>query len=131
MKRLALFAITPMDKQTLKQFKKKLLVRKERIEKELATIAEKDKKNKGDYDTKFPDFGITQSPDESALRVVDYERTLPLEYALELRLAEVNKALEKIDLGSFGQCEKCGQPINLKRLEIMPEAKFCMKCQKR
>lgn len=118
-----------MDKETLQQLKIKLEQSKKRIEKELETIAQKDTKVKGDYDTRFPDFGMHQSPDESALEVAAYESTLPIEYALEVRLQEVNAALEKIQKGGYGKCEKCGQEIDVKRLLAMPEAKTCAKCQ--
>jgi len=119
-----------MDKKILQQLKKQLEEKKEKIEKELESIAKKDTKLKGDYDTRFPDFGIHQSPDESALEVAAYESTLPIEYALEIKLLEVNQALEKIKKGKYGQCEKCHQPIDIKRLMAIPEAKTCAKCQK-
>lgn len=119
-----------MDKEIFQQLKRQLEAKKQKIEKELESIARKDTKLKGDYDTRFPDFGIHQSPDESALEVAAYESTLPIEYALEVKLLGINKALEKIAKGKYGQCEKCGQPIDIKRLMAMPEAKTCAKCQK-
>jgi len=120
-----------MNKETLQQLKKKLEENKQKIEKELETIAQKDTKLKGDYDTRFPDFGTTQSPDEEALEVSAYESTLPIEYALEVRLQEINKALEKIKKGGYGKCEKCGQLIDEKRLAAMPEAPTCAECHKK
>ncbi len=119
-----------MDKETLQQLKKKLEDQKDKIEKELESIAQKDPKLKGDYDTRFPDFGAPQSPDESALEVAAYESTLPIEYALELKLLDINKAIEKTAKGKYGQCEKCGQEIDIKRLMAKPEAKTCAQCQK-
>lgn len=119
-----------MNKETLEQFKMKLEERRAKIEKKLAAIAQKDEKVPGDYDTRFPDFGTAQSSDESAQEVTAYESTLPLEYALELRLAEVVKALEKIEKGEYGLCEKCGQEIGEKRLQAIPEAKYCIEHQK-
>lgn len=119
-----------MDKKVLEKFKQKLLDRKKKIEEELASIAQKDEKMKGDYDTRFPDFGTSQSSDEEASEVTAYENTLPIEYALELRLADINKALKKKEANEYGVCENCNEPIDLKRLEIMPEAKFCLKCHK-
>jgi len=119
-----------MKKEITGQLKKQLEEKKAKIEKELETIAQKDSRVKGDYDTRYPDFGTHQSPDESALEVSAYESTLPIEYALEIRLRETNKALEKIKNGKYGKCEKCGKPIDEKRLMAMPEAKTCAKCQK-
>jgi len=120
-----------MEKTELEKFNKLLEERKKKIETELASIAKKDVKLKGDYDTIFPNFGTSQSSDEEALEVAAYESTLPIEYALELKLADVNKALKKIEDGTYGICENCRQPIDAKRLEIMPEARLCLKCQKK
>jgi len=120
-----------MEKDKLPQFKKLLEEKRAKVEKELESIAQRDPKLKGDYDTRFPDFGAPQSTDESALEVAAYESTLPIEYALEVRLQEINKALDKIKNGKFGLCEKCGQAIDEKRLMIMPEAETCAKCQKK
>ena len=120
-----------MNKETTQQLKKQLEEKKGKIEKELESIAQKDPKFKGDYDTRYPDFGTHQSQDENALEVSAYESTLPIEYALEIRLKGINKALEKIKKGTYyGKCEKCGQLIDEKRLQAMPEAETCTKCQK-
>jgi len=120
-----------MDKKILAKLKKLLEERKAKIEKELTSIANKDPRLKGDYDTRFPDFGQPQSPDENALKVTAYESTLPIEYALELRLSDINRALEKIKNNTYGRCENCDHAIDLKRLEAMPEARVCLDCQKK
>lgn len=118
-----------MDKEKLKYFKKKLKEKKEKVEKELSSIAKKDKYLKGDYDTKFPDLDA-QSTDENAQEVANYERNLSVEHALEIDLASIDEALEKIEKRTYGICANCKKPIDLKRLEIMPEAKLCIKCKK-
>ncbi len=120
-----------MDKKITEQLKKKLEERKVKLESELASFAKKDKKVKGDYDTRFPDFGTTQSTDEEALEVTAYDSALPVEYALELRLADINKALEKIKNNIYGQCENCAEKIDIRRLEAMPEARACLDCEKK
>ena len=118
-----------MDKKQLRYFKNKLEEKKIRIEKELASFAQKDRRVAGDYDAKFPDLDA-QSPDENAQEVANYERDLSLEHALEIDLAAVNEALNKIADGSYGVCANCREQIDVKRLEIMPEAKLCLKCRK-
>ncbi|MBU3901319.1 TraR/DksA family transcriptional regulator [Patescibacteria group bacterium] len=120
-----------MDKKTPEQFKKKLEERKAKLESELTSFAKKDGKLKGDYDTRFPDFGTTQSVDEEALEVAVYDSALPVEYALELRLADINRALDKIKNNTYGQCENCPAEIDIKRLEAMPEARTCLDCEKK
>jgi DnaK suppressor protein len=43
-------------------------------------------------------------------------------------LTDVEAALVKLDDGTFGVCEGCGQPIPPARLEAKPAAKLCMEC---
>lgn len=114
----------------MQQLKTDLLAKKKKVEQELGSIAKKDTNFKGDYDTRFPDFGVAQSTDESALEVAAYESTLPIEYALEVKLQKITKALEKIEKNKYGQCEKCAKAIDQKRLLAMPEAENCAKCRK-
>ena len=43
-------------------------------------------------------------------------------------LTDVEAALAKLDNGTFGTCEGCGQPIPPARLEAKPAARLCMEC---
>jgi DnaK suppressor protein len=45
-------------------------------------------------------------------------------------LRDVVAALQKIDNGSFGDCERCGESIAEKRLEALPFARHCIGCQR-
>ena len=54
------------------------------------------------------------------------------EFTLAARalLRDVVTALQKIDNGSFGECERCGESIADKRLEALPFARYCIDCQR-
>lgn len=43
-------------------------------------------------------------------------------------LAEVDAALERLERGTYGICEQCGQPIAAGRLEARPTARTCIGC---
>jgi len=43
-------------------------------------------------------------------------------------IKEVQLALERLDEGTYGECEQCAEPINTARLEAMPTARLCIKC---
>ena len=45
------------------------------------------------------------------------------------RLQLIEDALDGIENGYYGLCEECEQPINEKRLQLMPFALFCVRCQ--
>jgi DnaK suppressor protein len=72
-----------------------------------------------DFDEGFADSGqVTAERGE-----VDALATRLLE-----ALHDVDDALAKIDVDSYGTCESCGQQIADSRLEAMPSARFCMTC---
>ncbi|MDD5760640.1 MAG: hypothetical protein PHF45_01100 [Candidatus Pacebacteria bacterium] len=118
-----------MDKKILAELKKKLEKEKALLKEDLLKFADKDKKLPDDYDTRFPDMGGRSSaPDESAKEVETYENLLAIEYALELRLKEVNEALKKIENNAYGYCKICNKPIELGRLKANPAAETCLLC---
>jgi DnaK suppressor protein len=47
---------------------------------------------------------------------------------LQDALADVMKALNKLDAGTYGVCERCGKPIAPARLEAKPASAFCIDC---
>jgi DnaK suppressor protein len=46
-------------------------------------------------------------------------------------LADVDRALEKLDEGTYGVCDSCGQPIGEERLAAIPSAVLCVTCSAR
>lgn len=122
-----------MNKKLLEKLKEKLKKERSSLEEQLQGFAEKDKKLKGDWDTKFPRFNGDSSAsghlEEMADEVEEYESLLSVEYALETRLRDVNLALKKIKKGKYGKCEKCGKKILEARLKVNPSARTCTKCK--
>lgn len=51
--------------------------------------------------------------------------------SLKETLAEVEHALAKLEEGTYGRCESCGQPIAPARLEAKPAARLCINCASR
>ncbi len=123
-----------MNKKLLNELKTQLERDNVAIKEELKRFAKKDEKLKGDWDTRFPKWDGSEvgsaALEKAADEVEEYSTLLPIEYSLELRLKNINLALEKIEKGRYGNCEKCGKEIDEKRLKISPEARFCLKCKK-
>lgn len=44
-------------------------------------------------------------------------------------LSYLDQALERIEEGTYGRCDKCGEPIAKARLEAVPTAKLCVACK--
>ena len=46
-------------------------------------------------------------------------------------LLKIDEALRKIDEGTYGKCEDCGEDISMERLKVLPFAIYCVDCQER
>ncbi len=119
-----------MDPATREQLKKKLEEEAARLEAELRAFAKPDPRMPGDWDTSFPRPEATRPPashsaqDEQADEREEYEVELAQEYALESRLAEVRRALQRMAEGTYGRCLACGEEIPEERLSANPAAEY-------
>ena len=113
-----------MNEDIIKELKSALEKEKALLTEELRSFAVPDKKLKGDWDTKYQNIGSDW--DENAQEVTEYATKVPIEHNFELRLLDIEKALEKIGKNSYGICEKCGEPIDVERLRANPEARNCV-----
>lgn len=69
--------------------------------------------------------------EEEATESYELERRLTIERSIREQLASVEHALHKFEEGTYGLCDKCGQPIALERLEALPQATLCLDCKAR
>ena len=67
--------------------------------------------------------------EEEATETAEMENRMALEQRLVDQLADVDYALGKFEQGTYGICDNCGQPIDLGRLEALPQASLCMECK--
>ena len=122
-----------MEKKILNELKEKLEKQHTEIKEQLNRFAKKDENLKHDWDTTFPqmDEGAagSQQLEEGADEVQEYGNMLPVEHNMELRLRDIESALEKIKNGKYGNCEKCGKKIDEERLMVYPEGRLCQECQ--
>lgn len=122
-----------MEEKILKELREKLKKEKKELEEELKKFAQK-KESSEDWKTKFPAFDGGEAGsgalEKEADEVEEYETLLPIEQSLESKLQNINLALEKIEKGNYGICEKCKKEIEIERLKAIPEARFCKNCKK-
>lgn len=50
---------------------------------------------------------------------------------LETRHKDLSMALQRIQKDRYGVCEKCNKTISLTRMELVPEARFCIDCERK
>ena len=51
--------------------------------------------------------------------------------AAEWALGDINWAIQRLDRGTYGTCERCTAPVPFERLNVLPMARLCMPCQRR
>jgi DnaK suppressor protein len=112
-----------LDAAILAELRQKLEEEKARLEKDLERFA-KPTGTAGDYETRFENIG--EDRDENAAEVEQYGDDLALESTLEHQLQEVNAALDRIQGGTYGVCEKGGEDIDPERLRAYPAARTCV-----
>lgn len=78
---------------------------------------------------------LTLSPDDLADEVDQASSELNQSVSLRLRdreravLVKIQEALAKIEEGTYGTCESCEEPIEVKRLEAQPMTELCVSCK--
>src|SRR3989344_3292638 len=119
-----------LDQKILDELKNALEKEKETLLAELKTIARPDPKVKGDWDTLHTEMGGDEVASEQDLQggeeADESEEDSTNEgivQNLEVRLQEVNEALERMAEGTYGTDEKTGNPISIERLRANPAAK--------
>lgn len=103
---------------------------RERLEKERARLV-----------AELDQFKASESPDErregspfgkreeEATETLELEKRLAMERRNKEMIAEVDRALAKLEKGTYGLCDICGQAIDPARLDALPQATLCLKCK--
>ena len=87
--------------------------------------------NPGSIEDETGEESYDNHPGDVATVTYDREMDYTLEDNSEAVLAAIDKALGKIEAGTYGICERCGSPINPERLEALPYAELCIECKRK
>jgi len=74
---------------------------------------------------------LENTEDEGDLATISHNKELlyNLHESDFQRLKSIQEALKRIERGEFGECSRCGEDINEKRLAAVPWATMCISCQ--
>ena len=70
-----------------------------------------------------------QHPADAASDAFEREKEIAILERVEVELLDVDRALERLDDGTYGVCDACGQAIDDERLASVPAARFCVRHQ--
>ena len=104
-------------KLTKAQSRKTLRAELERVQSELA-----------DLRSTF-DGEVDIDPEEGDVEVAERTKNISLIQMLETRERQFLDALQSVEAGEYGKCKRCREPINPERLQAIPDAKYCIRCQ--
>ncbi|MDP2912358.1 MAG: TraR/DksA family transcriptional regulator [Candidatus Omnitrophota bacterium] len=116
-----------MTKQEALKYKKLLLKLREDVTGEINTIAKDSLKSQKESSGDLSGYSFHMADMASD----SYDRELSLNIASEEQLVvyEIDEALKRIEDGNFGKCIECEKKVPLKRLNVIPYAKYCIQCK--
>jgi len=79
----------------------------------------------------YKSIGYSNHMADDATEAFDQAVGVALKRKVDTSLEEVERALAKLKDGTYGLCEACGARIDRARLEVLPQAMYCMDCQTR
>ena len=109
-----------MKKEQLKHFKQILLDKKAEI---VSSVDKEETEGREAVSQGGKD------PYDAATESYDQEFWFSISEAGRKTLEQIDEALRKIEEGTFGVCEGCSKPIDMPRLEVVPQAPLCISCQ--
>jgi phage/conjugal plasmid C-4 type zinc finger TraR family protein len=119
-----------MTKNKLEAFRQHLLDLRNRLQGDVSHLTgealRKDERGAGGSQSNMPIHMADVGSD-----AFEQENTLNLLANQEQALEEITAALDRINDGSFGQCEECGEEIPKARLEVIPYARYCVACARK
>jgi DnaK suppressor protein len=112
-------------------FRTRLETERERVRAAVQFLHEDNSHSLKDETGEINASGADNHLGDTASATYDRELEQGLEEGAEELLGKIDAALRRIDDGTYGICENCGQPIGEERLEAMPWATLCIDCKRR
>jgi DnaK suppressor protein len=113
--------VTPAEQRELREAleseREELQSQLNEIETSTFSQAQSDLSGEMAFDDEYADAGTA---------TFERERDLSLENNVRDLLQKIEKALSRMDEGTFGLCERCGKPIEKARLKALPYANLCI-----
>ena len=110
----------------LKAIRSELAKELVRLQTELAAIER-------EMDALIADAGDGAGDDQADAGTKTFEREHEMSLVINARdmVLQTERALERIDTKTYGNCEECGSPIGKARLQVFPRATLCMLCKQK
>jgi RNA polymerase-binding protein DksA len=118
-------AATRLTGQELEDFAERLRSERAELSDQLTTI--EDQTFATTQSDMSGDVGVDDESADAGTATFEREKELSIEQNVRDLIAKIERALKRLDEGTFGICEICGKPIEKARLKALPYADLCIK----
>ena len=102
------------------------------LKRELGRLNKRIKELKKDDPFSDPSYADDNASIDTDVREqLDHATVSARLYSLTRKRELITYALARIDKGTYGICEKCASAINIERLSVVPEAQYCIECNRK
>ena len=116
---------SPLTQKEVKELRERLVAEREELETQFQELEEQ---TFGTTQTELTgEMGFDEEPADAGTATFERERDLSLVNNVRDLMERVDKALAKIEDGTYGLCDRCGKPIEKVRLKALPYANLCLK----
>lgn len=116
-----------MEREKLDYYRRKLIKEKRHMEELCKHMKEND--TFGLYEMASELSYYDNHPSDVATELDDMEKAVAINKNEVSIIRKIDNALDNIENGTFGICKRCNKDINESRLEVVPYADYCVKCQ--
>ena len=117
---------SPWTAAEIKAIKSEISKELDRLRKELAVVEQ-------EMDALIQESGEGAGDDQADAGTKTFEREHEMSLVINARdmVLQTERALERIENKTYGNCEECGSPIGKARLQVFPRATLCMLCKQK
>ncbi len=109
-----------MRKREVERYRKRLLAKQEELNQRVRAVRSSETHETGETAADLGDRALKTTSREMLYRLSTEEQTI---------LKRIEKALQRIENGTYGTCLHCGGAIQVGRLNAVPWARYCIDCQ--
>ena len=109
-----------MDPEFLEQYRERLLTQQQQLVQRVLQLETELHNIEAERDIEYMDHAQEEAVNDELIALDEHSRQ---------EMEEIQAALARIEDGTYGFCARCGDPIDPKRLEILPTARYCVQCQ--
>jgi DnaK suppressor protein len=114
-----------VDAETMERLRKALLEERQSLREQLRDLG------LNPDDPASVGLQFDQGFADSAQTTAERHRVMSIAEGLRASLDDVEHALRRMDVGTYGSCENCGRQIAEERLEAIPFARLCIECKQK